>query len=195
MTLNTLITETTDHGEVPIDIYTKLADNRILFVSDYVDDKLASDITATLLLKDAENQEEEISLFINSEGGDIRSVFMIYDMLQLLECEIKTVCTGAAMNEVALLLAAGSPGKRFATQNAVICLSQLVQEKYYRANLADAKSVVGRIDKDNKNFMKAIAKKTGKKVADVTAKFERKVFMNPKEAKTYGIIDEIIGTK
>lgn len=193
--MNTLITETTERGEVPIDIYAKLADNRILFVSDYVDDKLASDITATLLLKDAEDPDAEISLFINSEGGDIRSVFMIYDMLQLLQCDIKTVCTGSAMNETALLLVAGSPGKRFATQNAAIALSQLVQEKYYRANLADAKSIVGRIDRDNKNFMKAIAKKTGQKVADVISKFDRQVFLSPKEAKAYGIIDEIIGVK
>lgn len=178
-----------------MDIYTKLANDRILFVYDYVDDKLATDITATLLLKDCEDPEAKISLFINSEGGDIRSVFMIYDMLQLLNCEVETVCVGAAMHEVVLLLVAGTPGKRYATKNAVICPSQLVQEKYYRANLADAKSVLERIQKDNNNYMSALAKKIDKKVADVKVKFENKNFMSAKQAKTYGIIDEIIGVK
>jgi ATP-dependent Clp protease, protease subunit len=193
--LNTIITETTDNGEVPIDIYSKLADDRILFISDYVDDKLATDITSTLLLKDIENPDGKISLFINSEGGDIRSVFMIYDMLQLLQCEIETVCIGSAMNEAALLLAAGSKGSRLATQNAAICISQLVQEKYYRANLADAKSIHKRIEADNHNFMKALAKNIGKKTDDLKIKFKDKVFMSANEAKTFGIIDDIVGVK
>lgn len=196
--MNTIITETTDQGEVPIDIYSKLANDRVLFIYDYVDDKLATDITATLMLKDAELEEgeeksEKITLLINSEGGDIRSVFMIYDMMQILSCEFETICVGAAMNEVVLLLAAGTAGMRRATKHAVIAPSQLVQEQYYRANITDAKSVVERIHRDNKNLMTCLAKKLGKKAADVATKFERKVFMSSKQAKAYGIIDAIIG--
>lgn len=191
--MNTLVSETTEHGDIPIDIYTKLANNRILFISDEVNDKVAADITATLLLKDGEDPDKKISIFINSEGGDIRCVFMIYDMMQLLQCPIETICVGSAMNEVVLLLAAGTPGMRYASQNAVICPSQLVQEKYYYANLIDAKSLLERIQKDNKNLMTALAKKTNKKMTEVMMDFERKKFLSPKQAKNYGIVDNVIG--
>ncbi len=97
------------------------------------------------------------------------------------------------MNEVVLLLAAGTPGLRYATKNSVICPSQLVQEKYYRATLTDAKSIQKRIEQDNHNFLKALAKKTGHKVAEVKAKFRDKVFMSAADAKKFGIIDEILG--
>ena len=183
----------TEHGEVLVDVYSKLSDNRILFITDYFDDRVASDIAATLLLKDAENDEEKITLFLNSEGGNIRAVFAIYDLMQLLNSPIETVCVGAAMGEVVLLLAAGTKGMRFATQNSVICVSQLAQENYYRANLEDAGSILKRIHKDNKNFMTALAKGMGKKTAEVSSQFERKTFMNAKQAKSVGLIDGIVG--
>lgn len=191
--LNTLVNETTEHGDIPVDIYTKLSNNRILFITDEIDDKLAVDITGTLLLKDSEDSNKKISLFINSEGGDIRCVFMIYDIMQLLQCPVETICVGSAMNEVVLLLAAGTPGMRHATQNSVICPSQLVQDKYYYSDLTDAQALLSRIQKDNKNLMSAIANKTGKKLSQVLSDFERKKFMNAKQAKSYGIIDNVIG--
>lgn len=191
--MNTLITEETEHGDMPISIYTKLANNRVLFLYDEVDDNLAVDITASLLLRDSEDSTKKITLFINSEGGDIRNIFMIYDMMQLLKSPIETVCVGSAINEVVLLLASGTPGMRHATQNACIVASQLVQEKYYYSDLSDARSVLERLQKDNKNFMTALSKKTGKKISEVMLEFERKKFLNAKQAKSYGIIDSVIG--
>lgn len=126
--MNTLITEETEHGELPISIYTKLANNRVLFLYDVVGDNLAVDITASLLLMDSDDVTKKITLFINSEGGDIRNIFMIYDMMQLLQSPIETVCVGSAINEVVLLLASGTPGMRHATQNACIVASQLVRK-------------------------------------------------------------------
>jgi ATP-dependent Clp protease, protease subunit len=194
--LNTLITEMTEHGEMPIDIFTKLAKDRILFISDYIDDRTAADITATLLLKNyEENSDEKLSLFINSEGGNIHSVFAIYDMMQLMTCPLETICVGSAMNEIVLLLAAGDKGSRFATPNAVICCSQLMQEKYYRADLLDAQSITKRVHNDNKQFLTALAKKIGKKVPELSVKLKQKVFMNAKQAKSFGIVDHIMGAK
>lgn len=193
--MNILTTESTEHGDIPIDIYTKLANDRIIFIYDYIDDRVASDIIATLLLKDCEDEDQKITLLINSEGGDIRSCFAIYDTLQMLSCEIETVCVGSAMNEAILLLVAGTPGKRFATKNALICPSQLLQEKYHRANLSDAKNILERIQKDNKNFLTEIGKKIGKKYSDLLEKFDKKVYMNAQQAKNFGIIDDIIGSK
>jgi ATP-dependent Clp protease, protease subunit len=191
--LNTIVLEKTEMGDIPIDIYSKLANDRILFIYDYVDDQLATDITATMFLKDQEDQEKKISLFINSEGGDIRSVFMIYDMIKLLSCDVETVCVGSAMNEVVLLLAAGTPGLRYATKNAAICPSELVQEQYHQTNLDDAKEVLKRLQRDNKNMMTELAACVGKKMPEVSMDFERKVFMSAKQAKSYGIIDAIMG--
>jgi ATP-dependent Clp protease, protease subunit len=193
--MNTLINEETEFGEVAVDIYSKLASNRILFISDDVDDKLATDIVATLFLLDGESPNEEISLIINSEGGDIRSVFMIYDILQIIQSPIKTICVGSAMDEVVLLLASGTPGMRYATQNAVICPSQLIQEEYHYGNLTNAKEVLGRIQADNKDYMTCLAKKTNKKYSEVMSDFERRKFMTSKQAKNYGIIDGVIGLK
>lgn len=193
--MNTVITEITEHGEIPIDIFTKLAQDRILFISDYIDDRMAADITATLLLKNYEDSEEKLSLFINSEGADIHSVFMIFDMMQLMTCPLETICVGSAMNEVVLLLAAGDKGSRYATPNSVICCSQLMQEKYYRADLLDAKSITERIHNDNKRFLAALAKKIGKKVPEVSTKLKQKTFMNAKQAKSFGIIDQVMGVK
>lgn len=193
--MNTFINETTELGEMPVDIYTKLATNRILFLYGDINDDLAVDIIATLLLIDAEDSSEKITLFINSEGGDIRSVFSIYDTMKLIESPIETICVGSAINESALILAAGAPGMRFATKNAAICVSQLIQEGYRYSDLHDAKTTLEFLQKDNKSYMTEMAKMTKKKFKDVMAKFERKQFMTSKQAKTYGIIDKVIGSK
>lgn len=197
--MNTIIIEETEHGEFPIDIYSKLSKDRILFLYDYIDDKLATDIVATLLLKDSEfneggtDEDNKISLFINAEGGDIRCVFMIYDVMQMLQSPIETICVGSAMEEVVILLAAGTPGRRFATQNALIGPSQLVADRTYYASLTDAKGVMERFSRDNKDFMTVLAKKTGKTYKQVMEDFERKKFFNAKQAASYGIIDGVAG--
>src|SRR5579864_7292899 len=97
--------EQTEHGEVPMDVYQKLAKDRILFITDYIDDDVATDLIATLLLKDHENNDEKIRLLINSPGGDIRNAFMIYDVMTMIQAPIEVVCMGAAMDEAAILLA------------------------------------------------------------------------------------------
>src|SRR5947208_340183 len=98
---------------MPIDVFSKLANDRILFISDMLSDHLASDIVATLILKDSESSSEKITIFINSQGGDIRNALMICDMMRLLESPIETVCIGAASDEAAIILASGTPGMRF----------------------------------------------------------------------------------
>jgi ATP-dependent Clp protease protease subunit len=190
--VNTIILEETEHGEVPIDIYQKLANDRILFLFNLIDDKLASDIIATLLLKDGEDSDAKITLFINSDGGDIRNVLMIYDMMQIIEAPIETVCIGSAQNEAAILLAAGTPGMRFATKHAVIAASQLVHEWMSFSDLTDAKQILELSSKDNKRMMEIIAKSCGKTTKEVMVDFERKVFMNANQAVKYGLIDKVI---
>lgn len=193
--MNTIVTETTDHGEFPVDIYQKLSNDRILFICDVIDDKLATDIVATLLLKDSENPEEKITLFINSEGGDIRNVLMIYDMMCLVQAPIETVCIGSAMDEAAIILAAGTPGMRFATKNSVISINQLTHDWVNVSDLTDAKKVLDQFLSDNKKMMEILAKSCSKTYKQVIEDFNRRVFMNCNQAVKYGLIDKAVSVK
>ena len=190
--LNTLVLESTENGDLPLDVYQKLANDRILFICNSISDELATDIVATLLLKDAEDSDNKITLFINSEGGDIRNALMIYDTMSMIEAPIETVCIGSAMDEAAIILAGGTPGLRFATKNSVIAVSQLVHDWYTHSNLTDAKKILDQSMIDNKRMMEIIAKASGKSIKQVTEDFERRVFFNANQAVKYGIIDKVI---
>lgn len=198
--MNTIITETTEHGEVPIDIYQKLSNDRILFLTDFIDDKVATDIAATLLLKDAEvsnkvnedTEDNKITLFINSEGGDIRAVFMIYDVMQIISCPIEVVCFGSAMNEAAILLVGGTDGMRYATKNSIIAVGQLISQWAKRSNLVDAEKTLTQVTRDNKRMMEIFSKHSGKKLTQITKDFDRIVFLEPTKALKYGFIDHVI---
>jgi len=180
---------------MPSDVYQKLSDNRILFIDSEIDDKTAVYITGSLLLKDSEDPQTKISLFINSYGGDIRSVFMIYDMMKIIRAPIETICMGAAMSEAVLLLAAGTPGLRSATSNAMICPNQLMYSGTQYSDLTDAKITLDQIKLDNKKFVDALSKCTKKTVKYLTKELDRRRFFTPKEALSNGIIDEIIKPK
>lgn len=190
--MNTIVTETTEHGEMPVDVYQKLSNDRILFICHDLTDHLASDITATLLLKDSEDATRKITLFINSQGGDIRNALMICDMMNMVEAPIETVCIGAAMNESTLILASGTPGMRFATKNAIIALSQLSHDYFSRGNLTDAKKLLELSLGDNKRMMEIVAKTTKKTLKQVSADFERQVFMTAPQSAKYGLIDKVV---
>lgn len=190
--MNTIITETTEHGEMPLDVYQKLADDRILFITDELSDELATDITATLLLKDNEDDIKKISLFINSAGGNIRNAFMIVDMMNVISAPVETVCIGEAIDEAALILASGTPGMRLATKNAVVGVSQLVQDWHAHANLTDAKIYMDLLVNDNKRMMETLSKATGKTISQVSKDLERRVWLNSQQAMRYGLIDKVV---
>jgi ATP-dependent Clp protease, protease subunit len=190
--LNTIVIETTEHGDMPMDVYQKLSNDRILFIANVISDSVATDITATLLLKDSEDSEKKITLFINSPGGDIRNIFMICDMMHIIEAPIETVCIGAAMDEAALILASGTPGMRFATKNSIIAVNQLSHDWVTHSDLTDAKKYLDLAVTDNKRMMEIFAKTTGKSVKQVAEDFNRRVFMNANQAVKYGLIDRVV---
>jgi ATP-dependent Clp protease protease subunit len=179
-------------GEMPIDVYQKLANDRILFICNHIDDAIATDIVATLLLKDSEDSENKITLFINSDGGDIRNTLMICDIMNMIEAPIETVCIGSAMDEASIILASGTPGCRFATKNSVISVSQLVADWIRVSDLTEAKNTLDLVAGDNKKMMDIIAKTTNKSIKQVMADFERRVFMSATQAVKYGLIDKVI---
>jgi ATP-dependent Clp protease protease subunit len=193
--MNTLILEQTEHGPIPIDIFTRLASDRILFIHGRIDEQMAADIAATLLLQDFNDTTQKISVFLNSEGGDIRSVLSIYDMMRLLQSPVEVIGIGSIMNEAVLLLAAGSKGLRFATANAEIAPSQLAHEYHQYSDLIDAKAELKRFQNDNQMFIEALAKCAGKDAEQVRNDFERQKFMTSSQAKAYGLIDHVLHGK
>ena len=190
--MNTIVTETTEQGEIVIDIFQKLSNDRILFISGDIDDNMAADVSATLLLKDSEDSDSKITIFINSRGGDIRNALAIYDMMSIIKSPIETVCIGSAMKEAVIILASGTPGMRFATKHSVICVGQLVNSMMQHSDLTDAKSLLAFSISDNRKMMDIFAKKTKKKLSQVMSDFERLVFMDSKQALKYGFIDSIV---
>lgn len=193
--MNTIVLEENEQGEIAVDVFQTLSNSRILFIHEDIDDKVASDICATLLVKDMENSEDKISLFINSEGGDIRSVLMIYDVMNLLVSPIETICMGSAWNESLLLLAAGTPGMRFATSNSVICASKLMYDSMNYSDLTDAKIIKNVYELDSKKMVEIFSKITKKSIKQINNDFSVKKFMTPTQAKRYGLIDDIIKPK
>lgn len=190
--MNTIITETTDEGEVSYDVFSKLVDHRILFLYDYIDDKIATDVVATLLYLD--QNKEQISLYINSEGGDPRSVFMIYDIMKMVKSPIATYCIGSAMYESLLILAAGTKGLRHATKSSTICLSQLAVGDHRYSNMTDAEILLAQARRSNNSFMEALSENIEKPVKKILKDSERQLFLSASEAKKYGFIDNIIGS-
>lgn len=190
--MNTIITETTEHGELPLDVYQKLANDRILFICEDISDSIATDITATLLLKDSEDSQKKITLFINSQGGSIRNALMICDMMEMVEAPVETVCIGAAMDEAALILSSGTPGMRLATKNSVIAVNQLSHAGIRYTDLTDAKKYLELAKADNKRMMEILAKTTSKTLKQVNEDFDRRVFMTATQAAKYGLVDKVV---
>lgn len=190
--LNTLVLESTENGDMPMDVYQKLANDRILFVCGEITDELATDIVATLLLKDTEDQEKKITLFINSMGGDIRNSFMIYDVMTMIEAPVETVCIGAAFDEAVILLSGGEPGMRFATKHAIVAPSQLLPGLNMHTDLPGATALLQQHKLDSDRLMEILSKTTKKKIAQVRKDFDRRVFFNAHQASKYGLIDKVV---
>jgi ATP-dependent Clp protease protease subunit len=190
--LNTLVLEQTENGDVAMDVYQKLAQDRILFLSEGLHDELATDMVATLLLKDSEDPDKKITLFINSHGGDIRNAFMIYDVMTMIQAPIETVCIGAAMDEALILLTGGAPGMRFATKHAIIAATQLLPGLHMHTDLPGAAAIMQQHKMDNDRLMDILAGTSGKTISQVRKDFDRRVFFNAKQAMKYGFIDGIV---
>lgn len=190
--MNTLVMEQTEHGEVPMDVYQKLAKDRILFITDYIDDDVATDLIATLLLKDHENDSEKIRLLVNSPGGDIRNTFMIYDVMTMISAPVEVLVMGAAMDEAAIIVAGARKGMRLATKNAILSVSQLSNPWHMHTNIVDAKRLMDQFNTDNDRLLEIYSKATGKPVKQLRTELDRRAFLNATKAQKFGLIDKIV---
>ena len=191
MTLIPMVVEQTNRGERAYDIYSRLLKDNIIFVGTPVDDNVANLVIAQLLYLMAEDPNRDISLYINSPGGSITAGLAIYDTMQFVKNDLTTICIGQAASMGALLLAAGTPGKRFTLPNSRILIHQ-PSVSGLSGQATDIDIQAREILRMREMTNEILAKHTGQKVARVEKDVERDFIMGAEQAKEYGIIDEII---
>jgi ATP-dependent Clp protease protease subunit len=184
-----MVIESSSRGERAYDIYSRLLKERIIFLGDSIEDHLANLIIAQLLFLDSEDPEKDISLYINSPGGVVNSGLAIYDTMQYLRAPVSTICIGMAASMAAVLLAAGTKGKRYALPNSRIMIHQ--GSGGFRGNAPDAMIQMKEWEFLVQRNNEILARHTGQAVEQVIKDTDRDHFMSPDEAKDYGIIDAV----
>jgi len=184
------VTESTNRGDRTYDLYSKLLKENIIFVGTGIDDVVSNLICAQLLHLESENPDKDISLYINSPGGSITSLFAIYDTMQYVKPDIYTICFGQAASAAAVLLAAGTKGKRLALPHARILLHQPYSEAYGQAT--DIELAANEIIRMRTLLEEILANHTGQTVEKIHQDTDRDFVMSADDAKEYGLIDEVI---
>lgn len=187
------VVEQTNRGERGYDLYSKLLKENIIFIGTPIDDGIANLVCAQLLHLESENPEKDISLYINSPGGNINSVFAIYDTMSYIKPEVATICYGQAVAAAAVLLAAGNKGKRLALPHSRI----LIHQPYAGAQgqVSDLEIASREIQRLKNQLEEVLATHTGQTVEQIRLDTDRDNIMNAYEAKEYGIIDEVIDSR
>ncbi|MCR4748116.1 MAG: ATP-dependent Clp endopeptidase proteolytic subunit ClpP [Clostridiales bacterium] len=194
MPLVPYVIEQTNRGERQYDIYSRLLEDRIIVLSDQVNDQTASLVVAQLLYLESQDAEKDISLYINSPGGAISSGFAIYDTMNYIKCDVSTICVGMAASMGAFLLSAGAKGKRFALPNSEILIHQplIGGEHGVTGQATEIKIVADNIIKTREKLNRILAENTGKSIEQVALDTERDNYMTAEEALEYGLIDKVI---
>ena len=190
MSLVPYVVEQTSRGERSYDIFSRLLNDRIIMLSEDVNDTTASLIVAQLLYLEAQDPDKDIQFYINSPGGSITSGMAIYDTMQYIKADVSTICIGMAASMGAFLLSAGAKGKRLALPNAEVMIHQPSGGSQGQAT--DIQIQAERILKMKQNLNKILAENTGKSVEQIAKDCERDYFMSAGEAVDYGILDKVI---
>ncbi len=188
-----MVVDQTSRGERAYDIYSRLLKDRIVFIGEEISDPLANLVMAQMLFLEKENPDKDIDLYINSPGGSVTAGLAIYDVMQHVKCPVATVCVGLAASMATTLLAAGSPGKRYAMPNSRIMIHQT--SGGYRGTMADARIYVEEMARVSEINVRILAERTGKDPDQVRRDIDRDYWMSPEEAKDYGIVDLLINGK
>ena len=188
------VTETTSRGERVYDLYSRLLKENIIFLGTPIDDTIANLICAQLIHLESENPDKDINIYINSPGGDITALFAIYDTMQFIKNDIATICLGQAASAAAVLLAAGTKGKRLALPHARILLHQPYGQVGY-GQVTDLEIAAREILRMRDLLEIILANHTGQSIERVHADTDRDFVMEAREAQEYGVIDEVITTR
>lgn len=193
MALVPMVVEQTSRGERSYDIYSRLLNDRIIFLSDEVNDTTASLVVAQMLYLEAQDPDKDIYFYINSPGGSISSGMAIYDTMNYIKCDVSTICVGMAASMAAFLLSSGAKGKRFALPNAEVMIHQPLGGMQGQAS--DIKIHADHILKIRDKMNTLLAEQTGKPLATIRKDTDRDNFLSAEEAKEYGLIDKVITKK
>lgn len=184
------VVETGARGERAFDIYSLLLRERIIFLGTPIDDLIANLVIAQFLYLEREDPDKDINMYIHSPGGTIAAGLAVYDTMQLIKPDLATYCVGASASMATLLLAAGTPGKRYAMPNATIHMHQAMGGA--RGQAVDVEIWAKELIRENDIIRGILVKHTGQPEERIRRDFDRDFFMNPEQAKEYGIIDEIL---
>jgi ATP-dependent Clp protease protease subunit len=190
MPLIPVVVEQDGRIERSFDIYSRLLRERIVFLGQPVGDDVANVVTAQLLFLEAEDPEQDISLYINSPGGDAYAGMAIYDAMQYVKPDVKTICTGMGMSAAAMILCGGAPGKRYVLPNAKVMIHQ--GSGGFRGSPADIKIAAEEILEMTRRMAEIISRHSGQTVERVMKDIDRDRFMAPDEAVAYGLVDEVM---
>ena len=184
------VVEQTGHGERSYDIFSRLLKDRIIFLSDEVNDATASLVVAQLLFLDSEDPDKDINLYINSPGGSVTAGLAIYDTMQYIKCDIETICIGMAASMGSFLLAGGTKGKRLALPNSEIMIHQ--PSGGAQGQATEIQIAAEHILKTRERLNRILAENTGQPLEVISRETDRDNFMSAEEAKAFGLIDEVI---
>ncbi len=193
MALVPVVVEQTSRGERSYDIYSRLLNDRIIFLADEVNDVTASLVVAQLLYLEAQDPDKDIYLYINSPGGSISAGMAIFDTMNYIKCDVCTICVGMAASMGAFLLSSGAKGKRYALPNAEVMIHQPLGGTQGQAS--DIKIHAEHIIKIRAKLNKLLSEQTGKPLGTIEADTERDNFMSADEACAYGLVDKVITKK
>ncbi len=184
------VVEQTNRGDRSYDIFSRLLNDRIVFLSEEVNDTTASLVVAQLLYLEAQDPDKDIQFYINSPGGSVTAGMAIYDTMQYIKCDVSTICIGMAASMGAFLLSAGTKGKRYALPNAEIMIHQ--PSAGTQGQVTDMAIHLKRLEIIKQRMNRILAENTGKSIETVTADCERDNFMTAEQAVEYGLIDKVI---
>ena len=193
MALVPVVVEQTSRGERSYDIYSRLLNDRIIFLADEVNDVTASLVVAQLLYLEAQDPDKDIYLYINSPGGSISAGMAIYDTMNYIKCDVCTICVGMAASMGAFLLSSGAKGKRFALPNAEVMIHQPLGGM--KGQASDIKIHADHIIKIRAKLNQLLSEQTGKPLKTIEKDTERDNFMSADEACEYGLVDKVITKK
>ncbi len=184
------VVDQTGNGERSYDIYSRLLEDRIVFISGEIDDASANTVVAQLIYLEAKNPEKDICVYINSPGGSVTAGMAIYDTMKYVKCDVSTICVGLAASMGAFLLAAGTKGKRFCLPNSEVMIHQPLGGA--KGQASDIEITARHIMRTKKKMIEMLSKNTGQPIKKVEKDVDRDYYMTAEEAVEYGLVDKVI---
>ncbi len=193
MNLVPMVVDRTDSGERSFDIYSRLLEDRVVFLSGEINDEVANLVVAQLIYLESKDPTKDICLYINSPGGSVSAGLAIYDTMNYIRCDVSTICIGLAASMGAFLLSSGTKGKRFALPNSEIMIHQVLGGAQGQAT--DVEIQTKQLLKIKQKLNRLLAENVGRDIAEVERDTERDNYLSASEAKAYGIIDDVFTTR